>query len=609
MLPVAEPLTQRLVAELLAAVPTDQVMRQLAEIVRHDRYQASLGIEAAAAFVAEQAEACGLTAVTIERQPADGERRWWSWRAPVAWTPLIARLQVRSGGSVLWEIDHAEQPFTVATYSAPFRTEPSGVPLLAFARGALHELRGCVVALRRADFEQGDVLCELEAAGALGFVTDATARSGTLDEEYPGRIELPSTSRLFGFSAKPSQLQRLHSALVEGLTAHVVLKVDRSASMPVVSGVLPGRETEEEVWLTAHLCHPRPGANDNGSGVAALLGVAAAHARRQPRSSAGKRRGLRCVWGPEFLGIAAATHACTLGKNGRVLPSAVINLDMVGEDQGPCGSPFFVEQGPDFRPALITPLAEQVVAEVFHATRAGGGTWRSAPFMGFSDHALFASKDLACPAVQLCHVPDRFNHSAADTLDKVSPLEMRRSMAAAAALTELLAAPNELHQVVLQSIVQAWCEKERSTLRTTLERYQSTTNQAWARGLSEHVESHLSAMLRLASGASSTSDSRSAAPLGPRVVPRFAGPFNARAMQEVLSPSSSRTLSALVREDKLNLALLSNLALRADGSSNRRELAERATLALRRPVASGNAARLLDLLLESGWLEEAAASA
>src|SRR5205823_5288962 len=108
-----------------------------------------------------------------------------------------------------------------------------------------------------------------------------------------------------------------------------------------LAGTLPG-----EVLVTAHLCHPRPGANDNASGAAAALEVARVLAEldregRLPQP----RRTIRWLWMPEFTGTYAwiardpAVAARTL---------AAVNLDMVGERQDDCGSTFLLEQAPHF---------------------------------------------------------------------------------------------------------------------------------------------------------------------------------------------------------------------------------------------------------------------
>ena len=108
------------VSHLLPFLRIDDIMGHVARVSAHDRYQASLGLERAAEAVAAAAAAAGLQDVGVQRFAADGRPQWWTFRAPVSWTPLTARLAVLAGpgphGREIWSVDHAEQPFTVATY-------------------------------------------------------------------------------------------------------------------------------------------------------------------------------------------------------------------------------------------------------------------------------------------------------------------------------------------------------------------------------------------------------------------------------------------------------------------------------------------------------------
>ena len=81
--------------------------------------------------------------------------------------------------------------------------------------------------------------------------------------------------------------------------------------------------------LTAHLCHPRPSANDNASGVAALLAAAGCW----PTLPGGGGCAVRFLWGPEFLGIAAYLHDVVHAGRAPV-PVLALNVDMAGEDVG-----------------------------------------------------------------------------------------------------------------------------------------------------------------------------------------------------------------------------------------------------------------------------------
>jgi len=591
------------VAHYLEVVAIDEVMLNVAHLSEHDRYQASGGIERAAELVADAADEIGLDDVAITRFPADGATRWWSFWAPTAWTPLVARLEVRGERAGAVVVDHALQPLSLASYSAP--TPPGGICApLAFLDTRAHDsnLAGAVCVIGRRAFARHE-LSDIAAAGAVGLVTDAPCRRLSPNDEARGRIELEPDSPLFAFSVTSSELQRLRACAEIGARAHVVIVLDRSASMPVVTATLPGTDAEE-LWMTAHLCHPRPGANDNASGVAALLGVAAAHARsRRAEAKWGTHKTLRFLWGPEFVGTAAILHRHTTHEEARS-PSAAINLDMVGEDQTVCGGPFVVERNPDCQPSLIGPLAEHVVSDVFALTRSQGGGWRRAPFMGFSDHALFADPRVGCPAVHLCHTTDRFNHSAADTLDKISPAEMRRASAAGAALAQIAAGEHETARPLLARILSDWCAREHAAARQLAGRYREAESGSWSAGLLQHARRQCAWMHRLLDGASSARvDTRARAGGSPRLLGRWRGPFNARAMMAELPRTSRAALMGLIDLDRRKHALLLNFAIRADGSRTTAEIVRDTSYAMGSPIADDLARTLLDALRESGWAD------
>jgi hypothetical protein len=604
-------MSSELVAHFLRAVPIDQVMAHLAQISAHDRYQASRGIEEAASLVADAACGIGLADVSIERFPADGTTRWWSFRAPLSWTPSVARLEVWVGECRLLEIDHARQPFSIAAYSAT--TPPGGVMARLLNIGSSPQtanVAGAIAVIGQPEFARRDLVPELTRGGAIGFVTDGAFRSGSLDLEIRRRIELDPGTSLFAFSLTPRELRLVQTWAHEGAAARVIVDVDRTATMPVVTGVLPGQSSEKEIWLTAHLCHPRPGANDNASGVAALLGIAAAQvASRAGHACYRSQRAIRFFWGPEFLGMAAMIQQ-RMGLLGRVnLPAAVINLDMVGEDQSLCGGPFLIERNPDCYPALISPIAEDVVRQVFAQTDKHPGTWRYAPFTGFSDHSLFADPNIGCAAVQLCHSPDRFNHSEADSLDKVSAVEMLRSTVAGATLAQILASDDALPASVVDRIVRDWCARELSDAERVALRYERLAGGAWGRRLVRYIEQGNAAMLALLGGevtgrSNDLEDRLACSPDDPVLMGSWSGPFNARAMLAELPGGTRSAVSSLIRSDKNNIALLLNFAIRADGRRNQSEIVDETAFAFRRPIDDVIAKQLLGALIESGWAME-----
>jgi len=196
-------------------------------------------------------------------------------------------------------------------------------------------------------------------------------------------------------------------------------------SLEVVSALIPG-ESEQEILLVAHLCHPHPSTNDNASGSGALLEAART---LQKLFEEGKLpqplRSLRFLWVPEMTG----TYAYLASHEDRI-PHIVagLNLDMVGQDQALCGSSFLVECPPQALATFAGPLLARLREEFFDEGRAWGGTggyalFRHAviPFSGGSDHTILSDPTVGVPTPMLIQWPDRFYHTTADTLEKVDP--------------------------------------------------------------------------------------------------------------------------------------------------------------------------------------------
>lgn len=584
-----------------------RAVEDVAGVAAFDRYQASDGIREAAGYVAARAGQAGLGDVRVLEFPADGARRWWSFRAPLSWTPVRAAIDD--------VVRYPEQPFTLAAGSAA--TPPGGVivpvvPLAGAGAGALavHDDPGTPVPA---------AIARATSAGAFGLVTDRLPG--------PGRVELPTGSRLAAFSVTPGQAAEL---LRRG-RVRVEIETHRRAAMPVVTGLLPGAGPEE-VLLSAHLCHPRPSVNDNASGAAALLGVARVLAGRRGR------RGIRFLWGPEFTGMAAYLHDVAARP-----PVAAVNLDMAGQDQRRCGGPLIVERSPDHLPGFVNALTEHVVAALPQAGRSYSGAvacdtwaWRATPFVGASDHSLLVDASIGCPAVSLGHWPDRFNHSAADTLDKLDPAELRRTATVAAAVAAVLAGLAG-ERAELESIAVGWgAERLLASRQGTpaLLRHRTAValgaldgldalcgpasgeSRAWLTALADHVAAFsppgaaaLTSPSRAGAGASSPG--ARAAPSsggagGGRVLRRtWEGPFNLRGLAEAASPAGREWLERQATQDRArSYALMLALAHGIDGSRDRAAVTAYAECAAELAVPGEFADAFLAVLVEAGWAKE-----
>jgi len=634
------------------AFPVDRSMGHLSRLAGLDRYQASRGIEEAADYVAEAAERAGLEGVRVRRYPADGERRWWTFRAPASWTPLEASLEILGGDGDrgLPVASYPPTPYSVAAYSAPTPEGGLVAPLKELPAGASGRgMRGAIAVIPPSSREPlPKAIGRAARAGAGGFVADPL--SGAVARPEPGavgRLELRPGSALFGFSVDARAMGEVLGAARAGASARAVVGVDRSASMPLVEGHLPG-SGEDEVLLQAHLCHARPGANDNASGVAALLGIAETiRALTAGDFSPRRLRGVRFLWGPEFVGTAAYLHGVVEGGSQGRLPLCVLNLDMVGEDQRRCGGPLILERSPDHVPSFVDALAERCVELLPQEGRSYSGAvptatwaWRATPFVGASDHALFADRCIGRPAVQIGHWPDRFNHTSADGADKVDPEELRRSATVAGATAMIVSLADgqailEIQRTVAQwglrqltEIVQTDIEPDSAPLgavapysadeiwrllnhtsRVVIKALESTTDLTVGKSRSEYLRWLLGWLRQQATTQQQflsflAREKTAHDVVGTVLIRRWSGPFNLRALLEEAPKQEADWVAWELARAKGAYGVLLALASAIDGRSSRSSIARWAAYSSRLIVRKDMAERFFDLLEHAGWIEE-----
>ncbi|MFQ6099950.1 MAG: DUF4910 domain-containing protein [Anaerolineae bacterium] len=436
----------------------------VADISRYHRIQASPGFRRAAEYVYERLVEAGMQA-EILTYPANTETAFWGSRSFQEW-------EARSG--TLHLIEPEDQVHKLADYRE--------VPISLIQRSVAFDGEAEVVAVKKGErpeeYEGLDVAGKIVLArGNVGRVHDlAVLRRGAVGIIFDGMAEgepvrpawaLPDATqytsfwwyneelKCFGFALSPREGERLRRLIRkrqedDAGPVRVRARVDAhlyDGALEVVSGTIPG-ESDEEVVLVSHLCHPRPSCNDNGSGVAAVLEVARA---LQSLIAAGKldrpRRTLRFLWVPEITGTYAFLTA-----NEEHIPRMVagLNLDMVGQDQVQCGSSFLLERPPDalpsFAPDLLIHLRERLFPEVKTHTKLGDyPLFRHAitPFSGGSDHYIFSDPSVGVPMPMIIQWPDKFYHTTADTLDKVDPAMLGKVSILAAAYTYWLAQAGE----------------------------------------------------------------------------------------------------------------------------------------------------------------------
>jgi len=421
----------------------------VSQITHYHRIQGSVMFHEAALHVVDELHRMGMSDAEILQFPADGKQRFWTHRSSLGW---------KVNSAELWLLKPKEE--LLATYHdipTSLHTLSQGTP----SGGVTAELVDVGSGSSKKDYEgkkvkgkivlangsaQGIHVQAVVKRGAAGVVTDAFAY------EFPKvreTIDLPDAHCYqsiwptsdnaekirFGFSLSKRQGDELRRYLAGGEKVILRAKVDAQlfpGKYDIVTATIRGSsKPEEEIFLIAHLCHPKPGANDNASGSGLLMEIART-LTALIRSSKMKRpaRTIRFLWVPETTGTVALLSTRPNMWNRFI---AGLNLDMVGEDQEACKSTLHVGMTPDSLPSYLNDLVistvEDSAKELDPSNQIGlPSNFRHVrgSFSAGSDHAEFVDPTVGIPCVSFTQWPDMFYHTSMDTIDRVSEDSLRR---------------------------------------------------------------------------------------------------------------------------------------------------------------------------------------
>lgn len=268
---------------------------------------------------------------------------------------------------------------------------------------------------------------------------------------------------LFGFVLTPEDGERIVSYLLSPesrkrpLKAHAVVEGETyPGTFEVVTSRIPGRQ-RKEIIVVAHLCHPKPSAGDNASGVAALLEThRILNVLIESGQLARPRYGIRFLLVPEITGTYAY-----LSREHQIRKQLLfgLNLDMVGQNQDITGATLCVESPPMSAPSFTPYLLEEIVGRAFTQGSNPGDTssltsirMKATPFSGGSDHFILSDPTVGVPTPMLIQWPDKFYHTSGDTIDMVSPDVLKRIAVAASVFAYTCALASEKDMMWMSEI-------------------------------------------------------------------------------------------------------------------------------------------------------------
>ncbi len=377
-------------------ISTENMEAHLAALAGHDdaRIAGSAGEETAAAYIARYFTSLGLEPM-IREFPI------------VTFHAATSALELISADSTPAALTHRVFPYSGSTGGAWISGELADAGLGRGEDFAGLDLGGRIALMERGEITFTEKVANAARAGAVGAVIYNTDPENSIIGTLIGGARIPAVS-------VNGSIGRMLAAECASGPAVVRLLVDAelrdsisrnvTAVLPAAEGDTPGRF----VIVGAHLDSvDTPGANDNGSGIAALLETA--------RVAAGLSLPLEVrfmAFGAEEIGLDGSRAAAAALSAEATRCAGMINLDTIGMGDTLM---IYTTPGSSFRFA-------GAVAETAERLRIPFETGSSTA----SDHSSFAR--LGIPSVFLMREPTNLYHTDMDTIETVDPAALEQAV-------------------------------------------------------------------------------------------------------------------------------------------------------------------------------------
>ncbi|MCK4381485.1 MAG: DUF4910 domain-containing protein [Candidatus Lokiarchaeota archaeon] len=455
----------KFIDDVLNEVSGKHALDWVAKISQYNRVVGSQDYHEIVERVMTELESYGLDELKLHKYPADGKTKTWEWIVTQSW-------DIKSGE--LWLMEPKKE----------ILCRFQDIPMCVLGRS-----KGCDVnaelidvgkGITEEDFESKDVkgkIVLMEAPriivptlyaekGALGVIVypnperAASHQGMTIYNRFPAIAEdLEKTT--FGFSIPYEQALYLKK-LLKKESVKLYAKIDAKiydGELEVISAAIRGTEKPlEEIILTAHICHPAAGVNDNASGSAGLLELARSLTTLiKQKVLLPPKRTIRFLWVPEFHGTYPWVK-----EHQHVVKNALfnINLDMIGEHPIKIGTSCYICLGPYSRPSILNDIIQhftKIIADHPKGIAINGTSmpmrYRIIPYSGGSDHGVFVAQPIGIPGIMIGH-EDPFWHSSLDTIEKCDSTELKRVIAIALCTSYIFSIQNSETLITIWPIIE-----------------------------------------------------------------------------------------------------------------------------------------------------------
>ena len=447
---------------ILERIDGNRAYQTVAEISTFHRIQASTGFRAAAEHCADKLRRWGFENAEVLSFPATEKDIFGTYPSFQEWDIKGAYCDLLTEEGEVRLADFDACAISVIQKSAPCDYTENPIEIVMLEKEDESYIRRLDIKGKMV-FTRGDINAvyhvAVEEMGAVGLITDYVLTDRHVRERhdqsdtrrYTSFWWMPGQKKAFGFVITPRQGDKLaaYCAQMKAKKQPVLAKcrVDSSiydGHIEDVTAFMPG-ETDEEILLVGHLCHPRSSSNDNASGSACVM-----EAFKTIRDMIGRgelaplKRGVRMLLVPEFTGTYAYLDSLKKAQKDKI--KAAFNLDMVGARQVGGYGPITITDLPLETPSIVSDAAGTILDEIKHQV---SGMMKDAycpmfnshmtEYSGGSDHVVLSDPAVHVPCLMLGQWPDKFYHTSSDTLEVIDPYILSRSATLAAAYAYCLA--------------------------------------------------------------------------------------------------------------------------------------------------------------------------
>lgn len=444
----------KIIDEVLNEVSGKYAFDWVSKISQYNRVVGSQDYHEIIERVMKELESYGLDEIKLHKYPADGKTKTWEWIVTQSWEITSGELSlIEPKKEILCRFQDIPMCVLGRSKGCDLTAE-----LIDVGKGVKEEefegldVEGKIVLIEAPRIIVPTLYAEKGALGVIVYPSSVRAggnKGMTIYNRFPAIAEdLEKTT--FGFSITFEQSLYLRELLKKG-PVKLYAKIDAKiydGELEVISAAIRGTEKpQEEIILTAHICHPAAGVNDNASGSAGLIELARSlTALIKQNILQPPKRTIRFLWVPEFHGTFPWVK-----EHEHIVKDALfnINLDMIGEHPLKIGNPCYICLGPYSRPSILNDIIQyftRIIADHPKGVAINGTQmqmrYRIVPYSGGSDHGVFVARPIGIPGIMIGH-EDPFWHSSLDTIEKCDSTELKRVIAIALCTSYIFSIQNK----------------------------------------------------------------------------------------------------------------------------------------------------------------------